>query len=163
MITRDYINSILHYNPETGVFTWAKPVGKKIKIGMRAGTLNPKGYRVIIIAGKIHREHRLAFLCMTGEMPLNEVDHINGVRDDNRWINLRLATKFENQWNQKKPTNNTSGLKGVCWNKRDKRWVAKVGFNGDVIYLGGFSSKNNAEDAVRRYRERLHGKFTNHG
>jgi len=100
----------ISYNPVTGMFHWiiSKP---KIHIGMRAGGLHTKGYRKIRINGKKYFEHRLAFLFMTGDWPEDQVDHINGVPDDNRWANLRLANNAQNQWNSK--SYSSTGHKGV--------------------------------------------------
>lgn len=104
------IEDQLSYNPITGFFHWivAKP---KIHIGMRAGCVYSRGYRRIKIDGKSYKEHRLAFYFMTGEWPKDQVDHINLIRDDNRWENLRVASNAQNQWNSK-PYSST-GFKGV--------------------------------------------------
>ena len=104
------IEDQIHYDPVTGVFTWeaSKP---RIRKGSRAGGLTERGYRKIRINGKKYFEHRLAFYLVTGEWPTDQVDHINGTTDDNRWINLREASNGQNQWNAK-PYSST-GVKGV--------------------------------------------------
>lgn len=104
------IEDQLSYDPICGHFHWmiAKP---KVHIGMRAGNLTERGYRKIRINGKKYFEHRLAFYFMTGEWPKDQVDHINGITDDNSWANLREATNGQNQWNAK-PYSST-GVKGV--------------------------------------------------
>ena len=89
MITQKHLKEILDYNTETGIWTWRVNQARRIKIGQRAGTIISDGHRHIGISGKFYKAHRLAWLYMTGEFPKDEIDHINGVPDDNRWCNLR--------------------------------------------------------------------------
>jgi hypothetical protein len=94
-LTQKELKKWLHYDPETGDFTWRVNTGKRAMVGQVAGTLRPEGYRVVSIHGKLHRAHRLAWLYVHGHMPPNELYIINGVRGDNRLNNLRLATRNE--------------------------------------------------------------------
>lgn len=104
------IEDQVSYNPETGEFHWI--IAKsKIHIGKRAGGVTERGYRKIRVDGEKYFEHRLAFYFMTGNWPSDQVDHINGIKDDNRWCNLRIANNAQNQWNSK-PYSST-GHKGV--------------------------------------------------
>ena len=89
MLTQQSLKEILHYDEDTGWFTWLTDRGGTAKAGTRAGSLKPDGYRVIRIGEKKHLEHRLAFLYKTGSWPKKLVDHKNRIRDDNRWLNLR--------------------------------------------------------------------------
>src|SRR3546814_8274071 len=90
---------------------------------------------------------------MTGKWPRGEVDHRNGARDDNRWCNLRKATKAQNQANARRRRDNTSGVKGVTWNKARKKWVAQIQAGGKRMSLGGFPT---IEAAANDYRSEEH-------
>jgi hypothetical protein len=136
MLTAARLREVLNYDPETGVVTWLVRAANCIRIGDIAGCINPKGYHQVRIDRATYRTHRLAFLYMTGEWPPNETDHINGDKADNRWTNLRLATRSQNQANLRKMATNTSGYKGVRWHKG--KWEAKITVNGQQKYLGYF-------------------------
>ncbi len=99
-ITQEYLKIILEYNPETGKFKWLVKTSNRIKIGMEAGTLRSNGYLKTNINGQLYYNHRLAFLYMTGRWPTHNIDHINGSKDDNSWINLREATHSQNNKNR---------------------------------------------------------------
>ncbi len=90
------------------------------------------------------------------------VDHANGDKLDNRKVNLRIASSSQNNWNASKRADNTSGVKGVSWYKREQRWVAELSTNGTRQRLGYFTDKADAERAVRTARERKHGGFARH-
>jgi len=97
-MTQDELKRLLDYNPETGKFYWKTNTGGRIKVGNHAGTMRTDLYIQIGINKKLYQAHRLAFLYMTGEIP-PLVDHINRKPFDNRWDNLRSATKYENALN----------------------------------------------------------------
>ena len=147
ILTQERLKELLSYDPETGVFVRIKTTSKKIKIGAVAGTLHPSGYRYIKINRKQFREHRLAWLYITGEFPPNEIDHINRIKNDNRFVNLRAATHSENAHNQGINCVNTSGYKGVYYHKRDKQWRAKIKLNNVSTYLGSFLTPEEASGA----------------
>lgn len=135
------------------------------RVGKQAGCPNKDGYVKILIDGKYHSGHRVAWLVMTGEIvkyPEFEIDHINGDRGDNRFANLRKVTKSENQRNGGKRVNNTSGVHGVNWKPKynstpgDGRWVARIWNGPRHVYLGGFKEKREAEIA-RKAAERVLG------
>ncbi|MBU9812363.1 HNH endonuclease [Rahnella sp. SL6] len=126
---------LLHYNPETGFFTWKVSRGRS-KRGSRAGCPDTGGYLMIGIDGNLHLSHRLAWLYMTGSFPCMEIDHINRVRTDNRWKNLRVATRQQNLINKGISKVNTSGCTGVSWNKLAMKWQSQINFRGRRIYLG---------------------------
>lgn len=90
-------------------------------------------------------------------------EHSNGNGLDNRLCNIRPSTQQENNWNKVIPSNNTSGVKGVSWNKQKNAWTAQVAYNGKQYYLGSFDDITEAEKVVRAKREELHGEFCNHG
>lgn len=119
----------LHYDPETGLFTYLKSK-RTDYIGKIAGSVHRSGYVVINLDGDGYRAHRLAFLYMEGKFPPNWVDHINRVRGDNRWSNLRHADAKLNANNRKIFSNSVTGLFGICASK----WGYQVRIKGK--YLG---------------------------
>lgn len=100
---------------------------------------------------------------MFGKWPTDLIDHINGVRFDNRICNLREATHVENCRNQKMYKNNSSGVKGISWNKPAKKWQVACACNGKRYHLGLFKDIHVAEQAIKEFREKYHGDFSNHG
>lgn len=129
--TVERIRELLHYDPNTGLFTWAKT-------GNPAGHVNDKGYACIRLQGHDYKAHRLAWLYMTGEWPAHEVDHENRVRSDNRWSNLRSATSHQNKGNMLPSKPSASGFKGVYWAKHVQRWRAEIKIRGRKKVLGYF-------------------------
>ena len=115
----------LDYDPETGFFTWVGDTGNQYR-GTRAGSIEKKGYRQIEAEGFRYMAHRLAWFLMTGSWPKHQIDHINGIKDDNRWCNLREATNAENKRNAGRRADNTSGYKCVTWH--GGKWSVSVKF-----------------------------------
>lgn len=144
------------YNPESGLFTC-------LSDGAVKGRLDHKGYVILSIRKDGYRAHRLAWLYMTGEWPAEEIDHINGDRADNRFANLRACSHPQNNHNQPMRSNNTSGVKGVHWNRRKGKWHVQVCLNYKIHHGGLFASIGDAEVAARALRHSLHGEFANHG
>lgn len=150
----DALRQELSYDPETGVFRWLRS-----SAGRRVGEVAGSGrneYRSIGIQGKKFQAHRLAFAYMTGAWPADFVDHVNGVRDDNRWANLRPATQSENSCNQRqaKRRDNSSGLLGVS--RHGNAWKAQIGLNGKNTYLGSFATLELAHDAYLTAKRAMH-------
>ena len=156
-MTQEELKSILNYNSETGEFSWTPK--KKWKKSSAVGSKKPSGYMQAGIGGKVYYQHRLAWLYMTGEMPDLEIDHINGIKDDNRWCNLRLATRSQNEMNTALSSANTSGIKGVSWDARNKKWCATIKIEKRTVWLGRHSSIESARKAIERARENMHGEF----
>lgn len=150
-LTQEYLKSILDYNPETGGFVWKVSPAQCVKAGQVAGSIRRRGYVSIQISGKTYLAHRLVWLYVHGDFPEDQIDHINRIKDDNRLVNLRACTRSENLANQGKNANNSSGHKGVCWHRAEKKWRATIGFEGRLVQLGQFSNK---EDAARAYNEK---------
>lgn len=150
------LKNLLSYDEFSGEFTWIARRGR-IQPGTVAGK-HIQGYRMIRINGKDHFAHRLAFVCMTGRLPDGVVDHINGIRDDNRWVNLRDCSQRENLQNQRSATanNKSSRLLGVSWRKRDAKWVAQIRSGGRAVHLGLFQSKEDAHSAYLKAKRLLH-------
>lgn len=163
MGTLSKLTELLDYDPHTGLFTRKVVTSNRVKIGDVAGSRHREGYWEICVGGDRYLAHRLAWFFVHGTWPKCEIDHINGNRQDNRIVNLRLADRSENKFNTKKPRNNTSGHKGVSWNKDREKWVARVSHYGKVKQLGYFKDKCTAINAVQDYRLTVHKEFTNHG
>lgn len=137
-LTQARLKELLHYDPETGHFTWLVCRRNSIKSGAVAGATNGSGYRQISVDSIVYPAHRLAFLYMTGEMPPNDVDHINRVKDDNRWDNLRPATRSQNAANVPIKSNNTSGTTNVHWDTRRRKWQVRHRVAGKRTTYGLF-------------------------
>ena len=144
-LTQELLKSLVSYSPLTGEFTSINPSKYNRHKGERAGTLHKtKGYRYLGLQGKTYREHRVAFLYMTGKWPSLEVDHINHIKDDNRWCNLRDVSTATNAQNRPLYSNNTSGHTGVCWSKKFNKWQVLCRANGKQVYGGVFDDKEEA-------------------
>ena len=153
MLTQDTLKSIFHYDPETGVFT--RLIKNKI-----SGTFDKTtGYIVVWCDKKLYLAHRLAFLYMTGSFPKNQIDHINGIRHDNRFVNIRPATNSENSINKSIHPKNTSGYKGVYLSSQDGKWKAKININCKQVHIGTFNSPIEANVAYIKKAKELHGEF----
>lgn len=141
--------ALLDYDPETGLFRWRAPRSTR-KTGQPAGWPRSRGYIGICIDGKTFDAHRLAVLYQTGAWPSDDIDHINGDKSDNRWQNLRPATRAQNHANKTVRKDNKLGVKGVYRNERGG-YRASIQVKGKVIYLGSFAT---IEDAAKAYAER---------
>ena len=158
MITQSHLKKWLHYDPQTGIFTWAI-THSPVKAGDVAGSIHHSGYVVIRHFGKLYIAHRLAVLYMTGDWPNEEVDHKNGKRSDNRWINLRQCSVSQNRMNNLMDLNYTSSITGVRWRENDKLWIARINVRGKDVYLGCFREKDPAVAARRMAEDKYFGEF----
>ena len=154
-LTQERLKELLHYDPETGVFTWRVHVGSA-QPGQVAGAWEGYGYRFMNVLGHRYTHHRLAYLYMTGSFPPNQLDHINGVRSDNRWVNLRPATDAQNRQNMKKKVGTRSTLQGVTWFPRDGTWMSRLMHNYKSYFLGYFGSETEAHEAYLTAKAQLH-------
>lgn len=155
MITQARLKELLHYNPDSGLFTWIKSQRRR---GLVAGHVPTHGYRRIIIDRKLYYAHRLAFLYMSGSFPPEEVDHTNGKRDDNRWRNLVAVTPTENRRNLGMRYDNSSGITGVSIVQGSGKWQAHIGGK----YIGKFETLLDAASA-RKSAEISNRYHKNHG
>ena len=162
MITQSELKELLHYDPETGIFHWLKSTTRSVKAGYVAGGKNHKGYVRIGVNKKRYLAHRLAWLYVYGYFPKYDVDHINTIPFDNRISNLREATTPQNQHNVKMSKANKSGVKGVCFDRSRKKWMAQLQVNTKKIRLGRFDNIDDAEKAVKEAREKYHGEYARH-
>lgn len=150
------LRATFNYDPKTGVLSHAAP-RSGARVGARAGSLKRDGYRVASFRSRPFREHRLIFAYMEGRWPTTEIDHVNGVRDDNRWVNLREAMPAQNQANTH--YRSKSGLKGAYFNVRANRWHSLISVGGRVRHLGYFDTKEEAHAAYSAAATAQHGDF----
>ena len=149
-LTQERLKELLHYDPEKGLFTRLKMAqGSPRKIGDVAGNLS-QGYIRIGVDGVSYRAHRLVWLYMYGYWPTKSIDHINRIKDDNRFINLREASRSQNAQNVGLKKTNKSGYKGVSWENRRKKWVVQLRLNIKPIFLGYY---DDIDEAIARYKE----------
>lgn len=155
MLTADRARQLLAYDPATGRFTWLVNRAGTARAGSLAGSADAQGYHVIRVDGELYKAHRLALLISRGSWPADEVDHVNGIRNDNRMQNLREVTKQQNAQNRVlPPRHNRSGVAGVHWFARDSKWLARITVCGKRRSLGLYTSFD-AAVAARRAAESL--------
>lgn len=159
-----YLSERLDYDSETGNLVWNDNAYKTVK-GKLAGTLSDKGYLRILtrpkgLSAKCIRSHRFIWWLHNGDIPEGMViDHIDGNRTNNRIENLRLATEQENHCNQLPTIKNTSGARGVHFDKRTGKWLVKVGCKGKCYYYGCHDDIELASLIAEEARIKLHGEF----
>jgi len=156
-LTAQRLKDLLRYCPDTGEFTAAKARRGLRKVGS-AGWVNAQGYRCVSLDGSTYLAHRLAWLFVNGEWPLDQIDHINGVRSDNRISNLRASSQHQNMQNTSARSDSSTGLKGV-FPVRSGKWAAQIQANKKVHHLGTFASKEEAFAAYQSAASDLHGEF----
>lgn len=159
MLTQAKLKEVLEYNQESGVFirkTFSgNYAGGKAKIGQIAGSVDERGYIRIRVCGKKYRAHRLAWMYVYGEMPAG-IDHINGIKSDNRICNLRPATQVENSQNRAVHSKNTTGYAGVYFYKQTQKYKAQIGFNNKRYAIGYFETPEEAYKAYLQAKAKLH-------
>lgn len=149
-IKYDRLLELLHYCPDTGIFTWKVARKRLAKLGTEAGTTNGSGYRQISVDGKVYLAHRLAWFYCFQEWPENIIDHINGIKTDNRLDNLQDVTQNKNIQKANKPLP-SSGFRNV--RKIYNRYQAQIKVNGKTIHLGMFDTGQEASEKVKAYKE----------
>lgn len=163
MATKDYptqeqLKQLFNYDPDTGIFTFKLKTARCVKVGKIAGSLENDGYLRIAISGERYHAHRMAFIYMNCELSNTyQVDHINGIRIDNRISNLRLATIAENSQNQRNPSSRTkTGFLGVSWKEHAKKFLARIVLDGKYIHIGYFVTAEEAHEAYLKAKRELH-------
>lgn len=151
-LTAQRLRELLDYNADTGIFTsrrLCRPVGYLVP---------PKNYQRIVVDGQQWLAHRLAWLYVHGEWPADQIDHINGVRTDNRIANLRVVSARANMQNIRAPkaNNRSSGLLGATWSARAQKWHAQINLDNKNINLGNYATAQEAHAAYLAAKRRLH-------
>jgi len=160
MITQARAREMLDYEPETGIFRWRinrRSYMGKARIGAIAGAPRYDGYVELRLDGELIHAHRLAFVWMTGVLP-EEVDHINSDKSDQRWSNLRIATRSQNGVHKGANKNNKLGVKGVRKNK--KKFEERIWRDGKTVAIGFFSTIEQASEAYKQISLKQHGEFS---
>lgn len=148
IFTQSDLHEVLLYDKDTGVFVWSKK-RRGIKTGVVLGCDNGFGYLRITVFGKSYYAHRLAWFYEHGEWP-DQIDHINGNKNDNRICNLRSVNNLQNAQNKvKEQKNSKSQILGVSWHKKAKKWQAHICIYKERKYLGLFDNINDAEEAYK--------------
>jgi hypothetical protein len=158
--TREQMAGLLRYEPDTGDFYWKIRRGW-VPAGAKAGYRDPYGYVKINVCGWPRRAHRIAWLMATGEWPPDgtDIDHVNRNRSDNRWSNLRLASRSQNMGNSPAHRDGSSGVKGLTWLSRRQKWQVRICVQGKRKTLGYFASKEQAALVYRRAAQAAFGEF----
>lgn len=151
---------LLDYNPQTGALSW-KVQHRHASSDGKAGCPERKGcaHRVIRIDGELYQAHRVIWLWMMGHWPANEIDHIDGDGLNNRWSNLREATSSQNKQNTRLRIDNSTGYRGVTFDKNRMRYIARVYIGGTARHLGRFDTAKEAADAAQMARLKYFGPF----
>ena len=148
---------------------WKKRPSGNVDISKPAGCINGRGYRHIMIKGKLYLAHRLIYLMFNEQWDItdssqdNSVDHADRDKLNNSIDNLRVATNSQQKCNTGKQKNNTSGTTGVSWDEEKGKWVVQVRLNKKSHFGGYFVNKEEAIAKATQMRDELHGEFANHG
>lgn len=152
MLDQETLKKYVTYCPESGKFFSTGQKYSNKTTNCEVGTVHKtKGYRYITIKGKTYRAQRLAFLWMTGQWPATQVDHINRIKDDNSWNNLRDVTPTRNSWNRPVYKTNKSGYTGVVWNKKQEKWQVLCRSEGNQVFLGLYVDVHEAGQVANTY------------
>jgi hypothetical protein len=163
MITQERLHELFEYR-EDGNLIWKKITSYRVKLGDVAGSLEPiYGYRILMIDNKFYRLHRMIFLYHHGYLTDGlQIDHIDGNPGNNRIENLREATRSQNMQNGKIHSDSKSGVKGVSWDKKNRKWKTQINVAGKPIFLGLYNILEEAEAVVKEAREKYHGEYARH-
>jgi HNH endonuclease len=152
-LSQKRLKHLLNYNPTSGEFVWINKTSNlsRIDIGSIAGTINPNGRRYIIIDGTKYFSSRLAWFYVTGMWPINQIDHINRIRNDDRFCNLREATIYEQAHNRGIKGDAITGIQGVSITKSNTYQARIIRF-GEVIFQKTFKTLEEAEYEIENAR-----------
>lgn len=158
MLSVEDLREIILYNRKTGLFAWKKS-RRGVQIGKTLGTDNGFGYLRITVLGRSYYAHRLAWFYVHGEWPIT-IDHLNGVKSDNRITNLRGCSQSDNKQNVREAqANSKSKILGVSWHKKAKKWQAHICIYKERKYLGLFSDIFEAQKVYLKEREKHNVRF----
>lgn len=164
-ITVEYIQERLDYDLDKGKLYW-KPTSNKSWstkfAGKEAGCRFNGGYIKLSIDNEGYLAHRLLWVLAHGYWP-DGIDHINGIRSDNRIVNLREANQSQNMSNVARWAHNTSGVKNVRWHEATGKWLVRVKKRGYTHYFGYYEDLEEACEVAHKARIELHGAYSNHG
>lgn len=146
-MTHEELKQLISYDEATGLFMRIKKTSNRINMDKPTGWKDAYGYVEITLNGKRWKAHRLAWLYITGALPSGEIDHINRTKDDNRFCNLRDVGRLENELNKGIQRNNTSGYKGVSFQKQSGKWEAYICNQRKKKSLGVFCTPELAAQA----------------
>lgn len=152
---------LLEYDADAGVLRWRVPVGGRTRAGSIAGcrTSHSKGYPVVSLFGRTYVAHRLAWFIYYGKWPMRQLDHVDNDPANFKIANLREVDDSQNRMNTSRYRNNTSGYKGVYFNKRDRKWAASICARGKSTFLGYFDTPEAASEAYRAAAPLIHGDY----
>jgi hypothetical protein len=155
MISYQELRRQILYDPESGLFTRiAQTERRNCRLGRTLGWSQKNGYLMITLGKKKYYAHRLAWFYVYGIWP-KEIDHVNRDRTDNRFANLREVTRTQNNLNAKLNCRNKSGVKGVSWSLKERKWIARIQLNKKVKSLGSFDTVDEARKARKHAEEML--------
>lgn len=159
MVSRQRLLDLFRYDDETG--NLVRKIGRsgpKARVGDIAGRITEKGYVRVYVDGSPYAAHRLIWIMHYGESA-KEIDHINGIKSDNRIENLRSVTRSQNRMNVGAYSSNKSGVRGVSWSKANKKWIAQIQKDGRKIGIGYFSTIEEAKIAYEAAASKYHGEY----
>jgi len=160
-LTAARLRKVIHYAPDTGMFTRKVRLAQRHQAGDRAdteiSTSSMRGYRRVSLFGQRYLAHRLAWFYVHGVWPEKHIDHINGDKGDNRISNLREADDRINMENMRKAkSSNKVGLLGVHLHKQSGRWRARIEVRGKTLHLGLYGTPEIAHQEYLKAKRSLH-------
>lgn len=154
--TWEVVSELLTYDPSNGELRRKVRTSNRIQVGSLAGSVHSTGYIRVRVCGRTYAAHQLVWLLVYGVWPEKEIDHRNGIRSDNRLVNLRECSRAENHQNRAMRRDNSSGFIGVSWAKREAKWKACIGKGRKLRHLGYFDTAQAAHNAYLTAKNELH-------
>lgn len=160
LLTPEYVEQMLAYDPETGIFTW-RLNRRRARAGAVAGRKNEHGYILIKINSRAYSAHRLAFFITYGRWPVGDTDHINQNKSDNRIANLREATRGQNKMNCPVRRDSLTGCRGISPRHLagHTNYQVRINVDGKRVHLGCFEDPELAALVYDSASERFNGEF----